>query len=209
MAVVYISRIENGKTINEGICIKCAKELGIKPVDDVIEKMGLTDEDLDRMDMEMEGMMDNGELTPADADNPEASGDNSDESRTPAIDFRKLMGQALMPDFGNRPQGDKDKTKNDKGKEKKDPKRKFLELYCQSLNTKAIDGKLDNIVGRDRELSRVIQILCRRQKNNPCLIGEPGVGKTAIAEALAQRIVAGDVPYKLRGKEVHLVDLTS
>ena len=196
---MFITRIEGDKTFNEGICMKCAKELGIKPVSDVLEKMGLTDHDIETMEDEMSGMM-------AMPDMPEETGDNG---KTPPVDFRKLFGS--LGAFGQNAGGDGDaptpKDKEKKGKEKAG--RKFLSAYCSDVTAKAREGKLDGIIGRDRELERLMQILCRRQKNNPCLIGEPGVGKTAIAEALAQRIVEGRVPYKLEGKEVHMLDLTA
>ncbi|MBE6563796.1 MAG: ATP-dependent Clp protease ATP-binding subunit [Ruminococcaceae bacterium] len=206
-AVVYITRIEQDKTVNEGICIRCARELGIKPVDDIIRNMGLSEEDLDQLDSEMEGLVQNSEASPDDPD-----------SRAPAIDFKRLFGN--LP-FGGIPVNPAFQQKNGangqqaggnaqaKGGKNAAPKKKFLDQYCLDLTKRAAEGKLDAIIGRNKELSRMIQILCRRQKNNPCLIGEPGVGKTAIAEALAQKIVKGDVPYKLKNKEVHLVDLTA
>ncbi len=201
MAVVFISHIVDGKQVNEGICIKCAKELGIAPVNDIISKMGIGEEELERMEMEMEDMMSE---VDENADPSEIT-----DSRTPPIDFKKLFGGMPM---GNMPSGAPQGAPNQKapkGKQPKGPEKKFLGMYCMDLTQRAREGKLDNIIGRDRELSRLIQILCRRQKNNPCLIGEPGVGKTAIAEALAQRIAAGQVPYKLKDKEVHLVDMTA
>ncbi|MCI8589471.1 MAG: ATP-dependent Clp protease ATP-binding subunit [Clostridiales bacterium] len=191
-AVVYIQRIENNETKSEGICLKCAKELGIKPIDEMMSKMGINEEDIDRLDDEMEGLIASGELLP----------DEDGEGRAPAVDFSKIFGG-----FGSSDK--KEDTKKDKTKKNKEPKKKFLTEYCLDLTKKARDGELDAIIGREREIGRLIQILCRRQKNNPCLIGEPGVGKTAIAEALSQRIAAGQVPYKLKDKEVHLVDLTS
>jgi len=204
MAVVFITHMVDNKPVNEGICMKCARELGIKPVNDMIEKMGITDEDLEHMEDEMEGMI----------EAVQESGDPDGEGRAPSIDFRKLFGQGMPPPFPMKPgkNGDNSKGKKDKGQKDqapKEPSRKFLDQYCMDLTRRAREGKLDRIVGRDRELARLTQILCRRQKNNPCLIGEPGVGKTAIAEALAQKIVDGNVPYKLRGAEVMLVDLTA
>ena len=216
MAVVFISHMDNGVPKQDGLCIKCAKELGIKPVNDIISNMGLSDEDVDRMSTEVENFMENmssGELEPCD-DGDEESRENSGEdngselpgeSRAPAIDFQKLFRGAMQMPFV-KPQAADDGEKKATPKKKE---RKFLATYCQNLTTRAKNGELDRIVGRERELDRVIQILCRRQKNNPCLIGEPGVGKTAIAEALAQRIADGNVPYKLRGYEVCLVDLTA
>ncbi|MBR5453837.1 MAG: ATP-dependent Clp protease ATP-binding subunit [Clostridia bacterium] len=198
MAVVFITRLENDKQVNEGLCLKCAREMGLKlPTGDILEKMGITDEDLERMEGEMETMM-------ADAGITDLAESVGDDGGAPAIDITKLM-QGNMSEGGKKTDG-KSEKKSDGKNEKK---RKFLDGYCHNLTAKAAEGKLDRIVGRDRELERVIQILCRRQKNNPCLIGEPGVGKTAIAEALAQRIVDGNVPYKLSECEVYLVDLTA
>ena len=202
VAAVFITRIEGDKTFNEGICMKCAKELGIKPVSDILEKMGLSDEDIERMEDEMDGIMN----LPDMADSADSS--DGDNGKTPPVDFRKLFGQ--LTGMGQNAQNSDDsapKEKRGKGKEEKG--KKFLSAYCSDVTAKAREGKLDGIIGRERELERLMQILCRRQKNNPCLIGEPGVGKTAIAEALAQRIVEGRVPYKLSGKEVHMLDLTA
>ncbi len=220
MAVVFITRMENGKTLNEGLCLHCARELGIKPINSMLEKMGLSEEDLDRMDMEMEQLaaehaQDNedeeeNDNLPAEED----SGDGEDASRAPTIplDFRKFLGPLIDKNgpSENASSDDPAGAKTKKSPEEKSGrgKRKFLEMYCRNLTRDAMEGKLDTIIGRERELERVIQILCRRQKNNPCLIGEPGVGKTAIAEALAERIAAGNVPARLSQKEVYVVDLT-
>lgn len=210
MAVVFINRIENGETRQEGICIKCARELGIKPVDDIISKMGLSDEDVDRMTEEMADIMESVE----NGQDPLGLGDGAiiesdgDESDAPAIDFGRLMKDGMAAQNGDGGKKQAGSRKKEEGSHKKKEK-KFLTTYCTNITEKAAMGKLDNIVGRDRELDRVIQILCRRQKNNPCLIGEPGVGKTAIAEALAQRIVSGNVPYILKNKELYLMDLTA
>ena len=202
MAVVFITKLENGEKKNEGVCITCAKELGL-PLDnmlgDMIKKLGISPEELSGMEDEMTKMMENGGDLPMMMDDA----DVDDEARAPAIDLQKLFGgnSANNPNVeGGKAHGD------EKNKEKK---RKFLDSYCKDLTKEAREGKLDAIVGREKELARVIQILSRRQKNNPCLIGEPGVGKTAIAEALAQKIVRGDVPYKLKNKELHLLDLTA
>ncbi len=186
-----MTRIENGNTINEGLCLKCAKELGIKPVDDILNKMGVSAEDLDRMDEEM------GSIMQGAAEFPTMAGDENN-ANAPAVDFAKL--------FGGHGAEKKQQRKEEK---KKDKARNYLNNYCLNLTQRAKEGKLDNVIGREREIERVIQILNRRQKNNPCLIGEPGVGKTAIAEALAQRIAAKEVPYKLQDKEVYLLDLTA
>ncbi len=211
MAVVFITRVDGNEQKQEGICLKCAKELGIKPVNDIIEKMGLSEEDVERMSEEMQDIMDgmeNGE-DPLGLSSMTSVEQSEDSSNAPAVDFGRLMREGL----GSSSSSDKGKHR-DKGDKKEEPKhkkqeKKFLSAYCQNITEKAAMGRLDRVVGRERELDRMIQILCRRQKNNPCLIGEPGVGKTAIAEALAQRIVAGNVPYKLRGKELYLVDLTA
>ena len=218
MAVVFISHLENGVPKQDGLCIKCAKELGIKPVNDIISNMGLSDEDVERMSSEMENLIDNMSSDEMDAqdeapaESQSNEGDESDaglpgESRAPAIDFQKLFRGAMQIPFA-KPQDapGRDKKFSDKNKKQE---RKFLATYCHNLTARAKNGELDRVVGRERELDRVIQILCRRQKNNPCLIGEPGVGKTAIAEALAQRIADGNVPYKLKNCEVCLVDLTA
>ena len=214
LAVIFITKMENGQTTNEGLCLKCAKELGIKPVDDMISRMGLSDDDLENLNGEMGDMMNGleGLLNPGEKD--EDSEDDEQDSQTATFPFlNKLFGNAAnnenadnLPARDERPE---QKPRGDKPNGQKKQKHKFLDLYCQNLTQKARDGKLDRIVGRDVETERVIQILNRRQKNNPCLIGEPGVGKTAIAEGLAQRIVDKDVPYKLQSKEVYLMDLTA
>ena len=204
-AVIFITKMEQGQTVNEGICLKCAKELGLKPVDDIMEKMGITDEDLERMDMEMAEMMSDGDLpVPEEDEDDEETG-----SHTPPIDFKKLFGGLSMNAGEEKRESADENNKGDKKKKKEGKKRQYLPLYCRDLTERARKGELGRIIGRDREFARLVEILCRQQKNNPCLIGEPGVGKTAIAEALAQRIVSGDVPYKLKNKEVHLVDLTA
>lgn len=225
MAVVFVTRFDGDKTVNEGICLRCAKELGIKPVENIIEKMGLSDEDLDRMDTEMEELVaESGEEADSPEDgngadggegNEEGDDDDGNNGHAPAVDFRKLFAplaglSAMKPgaDGESGERGERVRTGKD-GKEGKAKKRKFLTLYCTDLTAKAKEGKLDRVIGRDREIARTVQILCRRQKNNPCLIGEPGVGKTAVAEAVAQMIVSPDVPWKLRGKEVFQLDLTA
>ena len=200
-AVVFITRLENNSKINEGLCLVCAKQLGIKPVDDMLKKMGMTDEDIENMAGEMSELFGGGDMA------LEAQDENSVDGGAPAIDFQKIfsgLGFSLGQNM-KRPEKDKKKTKEAEKNENK----KILSAYCTDLTEKARLGKTDRIIGRDRELERVIQILCRRQKNNPCLIGEPGVGKTAIAEALAQRIVDGSVPERLRECEIWLLDLTA
>ena len=214
LAVIFITKMENGQTTNEGLCLKCAKELGIKPVDDMISRMGLSDDDLENLNGEMGDMMNGleGLLNPGEKD--EDGEDDEQDSQTATFPFlNKLFGNAANNENADnlpaRDERTEQKPRGDKPNGQKKQKHKFLDLYCQNLTQKARDGKLDRIVGRDVETERVIQILNRRQKNNPCLIGEPGVGKTAIAEGLAQRIVDKDVPDKLQSKEVYLMDLTA
>ena len=219
LAVVFITKIENGQTNNEGYCLKCARELGIKPVDDMISRMGLSDEDLDNLNGEMLDTMNGLEGLISNAQNPDDTSEDEEDddnaSQTATFPFlNKLFGNAGNNNPGEAltPQKEEPRQnppRGDKPNGQKNKKRKFLDTYCQNLTQKARDGKLDRIVGRDVETERVVQILNRRQKNNPCLIGERGVGKTAIAEGLAQRIVDKEVPYKLQGKEVYLMDLTA
>ena len=211
MAVIFITRIENNESRNEGLCLKCARELHIKPVDDVIEKMGLSDDDLESITGDMMEMFRNAEELP-DLAGGDADGDEEDDGKTATFPFlNRLFGNSSMQpvnDQSGETRPPKETPSARDGKEQP-RKHKFLDSYCINLTARARDGKLDSMIGRAEELERVIQILNRRQKNNPCLIGEPGVGKTAIAEGLAQRIAAGDVPYKLRDKEVYLLDLTA
>ncbi len=216
VAVIFITKIEAGQSKNEGLCLKCARELHIKPVDDIIAKMGLTDEDLDSLSEDMSSVF-NGDgiaALQADAsdDNSDGTGDNDDEGKTATFPFlSRLMGNSGNQNNNVAPaeSGKGESRTGANAKDGRGGKKKFLDNYCINLTDRARAGKLDAVIGRDEELERVIQILNRRQKNNPCLIGEPGVGKTAIAEGLAQRIAAGDVPYKLRDKEVYLLDLTA
>ena len=211
VAVIFIQKMEGGTTKSEGLCLKCAKEMGIKPVEDMMQKMGISDEDLEGLTNEMMSAFGGAEGMEGLMSAEEADQDEEDEGKTATFPFlNKLFGSAQSPqaqpperEQPRAERGDKDK------KGEKQPKRKFLENYCISLTQKAADGKLDRIIGRDEEIQRTIQILNRRQKNNPCLIGEPGVGKTAIAEGLAQKIYQRDVPYKLLDKEVYLLDLTA
>lgn len=193
VAVVFITKLEKDQQVQEGFCLQCARTIGIKPVEDMLNKIGITESDIDNLSEEMTTML---------SEMPQKD-DDDEEGGAPAIDLPKIF-QNLGAPFGK-----KRNNKNDTKNQAEDKKRKFLSTYCQDLTAKARDGKLDRIIGRDRELERVIQILCRRQKNNPCLIGEPGVGKTAIAEALAIRIAENNVPYKLQNYEVHLLDLTA
>ena len=212
MAVVFINRIENGQSHQEGLCLKCARELHIKPIDDIISKMGINDEDLDGLSSEMMEAMQNLSGNGDDLMNIENDDDSSDDDgKTATFPFlNRLFGAQNAANAENRDNAaetERPRVGKDGGERK--PKRKFLDNYCISLTDRARAGKLDRMIGRSEELERVVQILNRRQKNNPCLIGEPGVGKTAIAEGLAQRIASGDVPAKLRDKQVFLLDLTS
>ena len=206
VAVIFISKLEGGETKNEGLCLKCARELGIKPIDDMMKKMGISDDDLDNLTNEMMSAFGGAEGMEGLMAQPDGGDDEQDDGRTATFPFlSQLFGGGSGPS-GKPPKGEKNAAN---GKGERPPKRKFLENYCISLTKKAQAGQLDRLIGRDRELERVIQILNRRQKNNPCLIGEPGVGKTAIAEGLAMKIAKGDVPYKLQDKEVYLLDLTA
>ena len=208
MAVVFITRIENGESHNEGLCLKCARALHIKPVDEVMERMGLSDEDLDSITGDMQELLRSAEDL-ADLSKDE-EGEN-DDGKTATFPFlNRLFGanpNAMQPVDNDQPK--RENTKSGDGNREAPKKRKFLDNYCIDLTARAESGKLDHMVGRSEELERVLQILNRRQKNNPCLIGEPGVGKTAIAEGLAQRIAAGEVPHKLKDKRVYLLDLTA
>ena len=206
VAVVFITKLEGGVQKNEGLCLKCARELHIQPVDDMIEKMGISDEDLDNLSGEMMNALNGVESLMEMADDPNSDSDPDDDGKTATFPFlnRLFNGGGQPPE--NAATGAQSQQPKEGGKP---PKRKFLDNYCINLTDRARAGKLDSMIGREDELERVIQILNRRQKNNPCLIGEPGVGKTAVAEGLAQRIAAGQVPYKLRDKEVYLLDLTA
>ena len=215
LAVVFITKIDGGKTANEGLCLKCAKEMGIKPVDDMIERMGLSEDDLENLNGEMTEAMNGLEsLLSQGHDAEDGSEDDEADSQTATFPFlNKLFGAAGQGQDNTPavPEPEKTESRQRSGDKPnpKNKKHKFLDTYCQNLTQKARDGKLDRIIGREEETERVIQILNRRQKNNPCLIGEPGVGKTAIAEGLAQKIADKDVPYKLQNKEVYLMDLTA
>ncbi len=198
LAVVFVTRVEGDNSINEGFCLKCAKKLGIKAVDDIIEKLGISPEEFEAATEEVMGLVENGDM-------PEM--DENSESTTPTLDFLKALNgnNSVVPSSNKQ----ENKGSNNKDSKKNEQNRKSLNQFCIDLTQKAKNGEIDKIIGRETELERVMQILCRRQKNNPCLIGEPGVGKTAIAEALALRIVEGKVPYKLKDKEVLIVDMTS
>ena len=213
MAVIFVTKVENGTKSSKGLCFKCAKEMGV-PVDNIVgnvmNQLGISPEQIESAEADMNAMLEQME-TPSDMDDNEDGG-------APAIDLPKLFRDGVF--FSQKDEngvtkpadgaGNSDSApKKDKKKTKEAKKLKFLPVYSRNLTQYAREGKLDKIIGRDRELARVIQILCRRQKNNPCLIGEPGVGKTAIAEALAIRVAAGEVPYKLQGKEIYLLDMTA
>ena len=206
IAVLFITKIENGVSMNEGYCLKCARGLGIPQIDDAVRQMGISEEDLDLMSDEMGNFF--GQM-----DNSDKHDDDEVDSQTatfPLLNqlFGGMSGNNLNPPANRPAKKEEGQEEGEKGK-KKSRKHKFLDSYCMDLTGRARAGKLDKVIGRDMETERVIQILNRRQKNNPCLIGEPGVGKTAIAEGLAQRIASGEVPYKLRDKEVFLLDLTA
>lgn len=206
VAVVFITKMEGNETKNEGLCLKCARELHIKPVDEMMEKMGISDEDLDSLSGDMMNAL-NGVESLMDIDG--ASDDSDDDGKTATFPFlNRLFGGQNGQNANNTAEGGAEAPK-DKPEGGRPAKKKFLDNYCINLTDRARAGKLDNMIGREEELERVIQILNRRQKNNPCLIGEPGVGKTAVAEGLAQRIAMDKVPYKLRNKEVYLLDLTA
>ena len=220
-AVVFITKIEGNQTKSEGLCLKCARELHIKPVDDILTKMGISDEDLDNLSGEMMNAMSGvEELMGMD---PEETTENDEDGKTATFPFFGKLLDAFRPnggasgapqnptdgETGKRPGPGQQGPRPNPAANGKNGKRKYLDNYCIDLTARARAGELDAMVGRDEELERVIQILNRRQKNNPCLIGEPGVGKTAIAEGLAQRIAMGNVPYKLQNKQVFLLDLTS
>ena len=208
-AIIFIQRMENGQMKQEGYCLHCARELHIKPVDDLMKQFGMSEQDMDNMEDRMDSMME--EM--GEGGNPfaalmkmqdeENGGAGEEDGFTPG-------GNATFPlsIAGQEGQGGPNGAKNGKAG-KKPPRRKYLDTYCENLTAKARDGRLDDIIGRDREIYRTIQILSRRQKNNPCLIGEAGVGKTAIAEGIAERIARGQVPAQLKDKEIYLLDLTA
>ena len=208
-AIIFIQRMENGQMKQEGYCLHCARELHIKPVDDLMKQFGMSEQDLDNMENRMESMMEElGDSNPLSmlmnmsGNGEDADAENMDEDLVPGSNATFPLGFT-----GTEKQDGEKKADHKSGK--KPPKRKFLDTYCENLTRKAREGKLDDIIGRDREIYRTIQILSRRQKNNPCLIGEAGVGKTAIAEGIAERIAKGQVPIGLRDKEIFLLDLTS
>ena len=207
-AIIFVQRMENGQMKNEGYCLHCAREMHIKPVDDLMKQFGMSDEDMDAMEDRMENMMqemgDMSNMNPFSMMMGMGQPDQSEE------DSDLVPGSSATFPLGVNGGAQNGKNEKKAGKnEKKPPRRKFLDTYCENLTRKAREGKLDDIIGRDREIYRTIQILSRRQKNNPCLIGEAGVGKTAIAEGIAERIAKGQVPAGLQDKEIFLLDLTS
>ena len=199
MAVIYMTRMENGQTVSEGLCLKCAKELGLKPVDDLMNKMGLSEEDLDKMSDQMMEIM---------GDMEEMGEDGFEKGGALPFPFMQNLFGGMMNREKGESEGEEAPPRTKERSEKGAPKYKYLENYCENLTRKAREGRMDAIIGREKEIYRVVQILNRRTKNNPCLIGEPGVGKTAIAEGIAQRIVDGKVPAKIAQKEVYMLDLT-
>ena len=209
-AVIFISKIIDGKTVPEGLCLQCAMEMNIGPIKQMMDSMGITEEDVDAVSEQFTS------LFPSSEDDDSFEGGGS-----PSLPFMQGLFQDLQNGLQNLPVKNEDESQEPGGpsapstrqsarqKKKEQKKRKFLSLYCTDLTARARDGKLDAIIGRDKEIARVVQILCRRSKNNPCLIGEPGVGKTAIAEGIALRIASGNVPARLADKEIHLLDLTA
>ena len=202
-AVFFISKVDGDKTTNEGLCIKCAMELNIGPIKQIMDSMGISEDEMDEVSEQMKQIMDS-----------EGEDGFQPGGAMPLSLFQGMFGNngedtALSEAQPSEEEHDGEKDNKKKKKSKNAKKRKYLNLYCTDLTERAREGKLDNIIGREKEISRTEQILCRRTKNNPCLIGEPGVGKTAIAEGLALKIAAGDVPAKLANKEIHLLDLTA
>ena len=211
VAVIFVTKSENGIQKNEGYCLKCARELHLPAIDDMMNRFGISDDDIEQATEAMAGAFGGLEqLMPQDA---EDDGDADSEGKAPTFPFFKMFmngGAGSDPnDHGKTPETDGQSGRSNAQTNQRKGKRRFLDQYCIDLTNRACEGKLDRMIGRHDELERVIQILNRRQKNNPCLIGEPGVGKTAIAEGLAQLIASGNVPYKLKDKQVFLLDLTA
>jgi ATP-dependent Clp protease ATP-binding subunit ClpA len=211
VAVIFVTKSENGIQKNEGYCLKCARELHLPAIDDMMNRFGISDDDIEQATEAMAGAFGGLEqLMPQDA---EDDGDADSEGKAPTFPFFKMFmngGAGDDPnDHGKTPETDGQSGRSNAQTNQRKGKRRFLDQYCIDLTNRAREGKLDRMIGRHEELERVIQILNRRQKNNPCLIGEPGVGKTAIAEGLAQLIASGNVPYKLKDKQVFLLDLTA
>jgi ATP-dependent Clp protease ATP-binding subunit ClpA len=223
VAVVFITKLDDGEASNQGYCLKCAREIGLRPLDGLMKQMGISEDDMEQLSEEMANFSalipvdEDGDYEGDDADetSEDEDGDSDDFNRTHTLPFMERLFSAQRDADDIVPLNSDSSSKNAEGKQserekkKENKKRKNLTAFCTDLTARARQGKLDAIIGRDTETERVIQILNRRQKNNPCLIGEPGVGKTAVAEGLAIRIAKGDVPYKLKNKEVHLLDLTS
>lgn len=212
IAVVFISKMDgSNESSQEGLCIKCAREMGVKPLDNIMEQMGITEDDLEalagELGSEINSIEDLTSLMPTGAGDIEPDG--AGDEHAPEADSKPSGVPSIFGPMSPQRMADNVRTRAQTPPKKDDKKRKFLNNYCEDLTAKAREGRVDHIVGRDRETERVIQILNRRQKNNPCLIGEPGVGKTAVAEGLAVRIAEGRIPFKLRDKEVHLLDLTA
>ena len=207
-AIIFVQRMENGQMKNEGYCLHCARKMHIKPVDDLMKQFGMSDEDMDAMEDRMENMMQ--EMGDMSSMNPFSMMMGMGQPDQSEEDGDLVPGSSATFPLGVNGGAQNGKNEKKAGKnDKKPPRRKFLDTYCENLTRKAREGKLDDIIGRDREIYRTIQILSRRQKNNPCLIGEAGVGKTAIAEGIAERIAKGQVPAGLQDKEIFLLDLTS
>ena len=207
-ATVFITTNKDSKKEPKGLCIVCAKEIGIKPVNDIMKKMGITEDDIDDMLDQLSALTGEGDFPVEDEDYIETEAEEiPSEKSMPA--FPPFLRNFFSNAFGSRSKNAKEKKKSDSNTSNKAKKRKYLDHYCCNLTQKAKEGKLDRIIGRSKEISRITQILSRRTKNNPCLIGEPGVGKTAIAEGLALKISNGEVPFRLKNKEIYLLDLTS
>ena len=213
-AIIFIQRMENGQMKQEGYCLHCARELHIKPVEDMMKQLGMSEQDMDSMEDRMNSMLE--EMGPEAMSNPFAAlmnmdkDDDGDDGFTPG--GNATFPLSIMGQNGQNAQSGQNAQNSQGGKgrqDKKQARRKYLDTYCENLTAKAREGRLDDIIGRDREIYRTVQILSRRQKNNPCLIGEAGVGKTAIAEGIAERIARGQVPAQLRDKEIYLLDLTA